>query len=1275
MQGRLLLLVLLAAACGASTGPAAQQAQASSAAHRLACTRAAGTDVTGLGSSEGTFGPQQCSQHPRTPPEMGSAAEDVERTLWIVRFTSYRMIADHEASLTEVLESLTLNATAAERGSGSGGSGCSRSADGNGSGDGTGECAAQQPWQWVHRRNKAAAHPTDFGLLSFVPDAAEAVKAQLLRSPVVKDMHVDRRLTRALMWETGSTDPLQGDAAGKGEATDQGDAAAGPTPTANFHHNEDEDFVRRRPGRLQTRPTEGLHGEGMAQLNMTERRRLLGDKHSVTGAFQAERLWEKGFRGAGVKMGVFDTGIRDDHPHVKNIKERSNWTHEPTLEDGLGHGSFVAGVIASGDNDCPGFAPDVELYTFRVFTNDQVSYTSWFLDAFNYAIATGMNIVNLSIGGPDYLDIPFVEKVWEVTSNGIIMVSAIGNDGPLYGTLNNPADQSDVIGIGGIDYQDNIAGFSSRGMSTWELPFGSGRAKPDVVAYGKDVMGSRIEGGCRSLSGTSVASPVVAGAVCLLASTVPEAHRWEVLNPASMKQALVEGAVRVPEETASMFVQGQGKLDLLASQAILATYLPRASVVPAHLNLTDCPHAWPYCRQPLYAKAMPTIFNATVLNGMGLTGEFQKAPVFTPSDDGGKLLNVQFEYSEQLWPWSGFLALFIRVEEAGSQFRGRATGEITFTIVSPPALGERKKRTSQVSMGLTVDIIPTPKREMRVLWDQFHSLRYPPGYLPRDSLEVRSDILDWHGDHPATNYHDMYDALRDGGYFLEILGSPLSCFDATQYGAVLIADPEEEFYPEEVAKLAADVAEKGLGLVVFAEWFNVDVQSKMRFFDDNTRSWWTPVTGGANVPALNELLEPFGAALGDMVLEGQLPALGGDTPWYASGANIVKWPAGGWLHSAVLTDKASEGVARDTGLVGGATSNADGLLGLAQHGLGRVAVYGDSGCLDSSHQRSPCYNMLQTLLRYAAQGTQDKSLHTEATFQAAAVGADIKQLPKRPAGPGLKEFSNVLSGPLRCHSNTPPQFHNLKGGNWKPHRGRDVAEQQKGKAVDITLSADSVAVLDGSEAAAPEPAKETVDHIAGGAGELIDAAAADPHASVAPGVMSAIGANAVRPVVEGDGKQEQKAGATKSQKQQVGGLFLINPKDTADTDTRNSSAAKTAAAKITAAGGSVTEATAESGDAATAKAIETAADVMSTASNGSHAEADGTVAGGGIPDIGGGGGSVKGQDGDKRGQGASGDPMASWQWLLLLGGGVAAVLLYQVGRRRRRQRRTPNGDG
>lgn len=334
-------------------------------------------------------------------------------------------------------------------------------------------------------------------------------------------------------------------------------------------------------------------------------------------------------------------------------------THQPTHRV---HSPPQAGTIAGTHSACLGFAPEAEIYTFRVFTNAQVSYTSWFLDAFNYAIARGVHVLNLSIGGPDYLDHPFVEKVWEISANKIIMISAIGNDGPLYGTMNSPADQQDVIGVGGIDENDMMASFSSRGMTTWELPDGAGRFKPDVVAYGREVTGSRIDGGCRSLSGTSVASPVVAGAVVLLASVIPEPRRWEVINPASMKQALLEGADRLNGPIISE--QGAGKLNLLArtvqhhplrlllsplyfahhsllplnrlsysphsitphsfpvhihsypirsyppasapnlpqkSYEILSNYTPRASASPASLDLTDCPYMWPFCKQPLYA--------------------------------------------------------------------------------------------------------------------------------------------------------------------------------------------------------------------------------------------------------------------------------------------------------------------------------------------------------------------------------------------------------------------------------------------------------------------------------------------------------------------------------------------------------------------------------------------------------------------------------------------------------------------------------------------------
>ena len=111
-------------------------------------------------------------------------------------------------------------------------------------------------------------------------------------------------------------------------------------------------------------------------------------------------------------------------------------------------------------------------------------------------------------------------------------------------------------------------------------------------------------------------------------------------------------------------------------------------------------------------------------------------------------------------------------------------------------------RVSAVSMPVKARIEPTPPRGQRILWDQFHSVKYPPAYLPRDNLDIRSDILDWHGDHLLTNFHTLYTFLREKGVFVEILSSPYTCFNASNYGALIVADSEDEFYPEEVAKLA-----------------------------------------------------------------------------------------------------------------------------------------------------------------------------------------------------------------------------------------------------------------------------------------------------------------------------------------------------------------------------------------------------------------------------------------------------------------------------------------
>ncbi|KAK9693480.1 Subtilase family [Popillia japonica] len=581
----------------------------------------------------------------------------------------------------------------------------------------------------------------------------------------------------------------------------------------------------------------------------TSRRLLRAIPRQITSVLQADALWNMGITGKGVKVAVFDTGLSKTHPHFRKIKERTNWTNEKTLDDGLGHGTFVAGVIASS-KDCLGFAPDSELHIFRVFTNNQVSYTSWFLDAFNYAILKKINVLNLSIGGPDFKDYPFVDKVWELTANRVIMVSAIGNDGPLYGTLNNPADQMDVIGVGGIDFEDHIAKFSSRGMTTWELPQGYGRVKPDIVTYGSAVRGSNIKGGCRSLSGTSVASPVVAGAVTLLASGV--LHRGADINPASVKQALMASARRIPG--INIFEQGHGKLNLVKAYQILNNYKPQASLSPSYIDLNECPYMWPYCTQPLYFGAVPVIVNVTILNGLGVSGHIIGKPQWFPyTPQHGELVDVAFSYSEMLWPCSGWLAVSLSVNVDGVNYDGLAQGHISLTIESPPGSGETEPRQSTVILPVRVKIIPTPPRHKRLLWDQYHNLRlewyhnlrYPPGYFPRDNLKVKNDPLDWNGDHIHTNFKDMYQNLRNAGYYIEVLGSPFTCFDATQYGTLIIVDPEEEYFPEEIAKLKRDV-DAGLSIIIFADWYNVTVMKKVKFYDENTRQWWMPDTPAAH---------------------------------------------------------------------------------------------------------------------------------------------------------------------------------------------------------------------------------------------------------------------------------------------------------------------------------------------------------------------------------------------------------------------------------------------
>eukprot|EP00937_MAST-01D_sp_MAST-1D-sp2_P002288 g2288.t1 len=879
-------------------------------------------------------------------PDSGETCQpQADSAYWIVTFVRYARARTHQRSLTAILGPPGAADDAA----------LARDA------------AAARGWRPVQRHNAATAKfDTDFALVRLPRRGRFAASAlrRLREHPSVRRVDAERRFSRA---------PL----------------ALRRVPSA-----------RREAGRRGGRAQDGGDTEQQllhVDLVPARRRRLLAllPDHGldVAASVGAPALWRRGVRGGGVRVAVFDTGLRDGHPHFHGaVEERTNWTNEPELSDRVGHGTFVAGMIAGRDSPCPGLAPDARLSIFRVFNSKQVSYTSWFLDAFNYAISSEVD-------------------VREATANGIVVVSAIGNDGPLYGTLNNPADMADVIGVGGIGNDGAIARFSSRGMTTHELPAGYGRAKPDVVTHARSLRssapGAPAGGGalswsggtgahCQRLTGTSVACPVVAGALALLAGALPARARragQRLFNPASAKQVLLEAAVPLAVATPlpsssskgaqqaaataaasaaraighgaaaselrppHLFDQGAGRLNIAGALELLRNYTPRASLYPAELDLTRCPYMWPYCKQPLFAGGMPAVVNVTVLNGMGVAGEI-RAVRWRPDAAlrGSSALVVEVSHSQVVWPWTGYLGLFVSVGAGGERLDCVVGGTLTLEVVSPRQRGDSGggARVSALALPVRARVVPPPPRAKRVLWDQFHSLRYPGPYVPRDDLDLESDLLDWHGDHIHTNFHAAFEFLRTWGYYVDVLGGDFTCFDAAQYGTLLLVDPEEEYFPEEARKLEADVRARGLSVVVFADWYSEELVRWSRFFDENTLSWWDAITGGANVPALNELLGRFGIGFGDRVFSTRV-TLGGESATVRSGAAIARFPRGGFLlRGAGSVDQGEKLLPR--GAAGATAHRPDGdepaLLGALQvagAGAGRIAVFGDSNCIDTSH--------------------------------------------------------------------------------------------------------------------------------------------------------------------------------------------------------------------------------------------------------------------------------------------------------------------------------------
>ncbi|MCX5400712.1 S8 family serine peptidase [Streptomyces sp. NBC_00102] len=274
----------------------------------------------------------------------------------------------------------------------------------------------------------------------------------------------------------------------------------------------------------------------------------------LTGAVTAHRA---GIDGSGVKVAVLDTGVDADHPDLAGrITGTKVFVNGQDAQDRTGHGthtaSTIAGTGAASDGRYTGMAPGAGLLVGKVLGDDGSGTISGIVSGMEWAVAEGAQIVSMSLGadGATSCAGPDVEAVQRLSGKALFVIAA-GN-ASLRGTVSTPGCASSALTVGAVDRENRTAYFSSRGPSADGIS-----AKPDIASQGVDVVAARAGGrgadAYQEMSGTSMATPHVAGGAALLLQQHPG------LTPAGLKALLTSSA---KSSDAPVLDQGAGPMDV-----------------------------------------------------------------------------------------------------------------------------------------------------------------------------------------------------------------------------------------------------------------------------------------------------------------------------------------------------------------------------------------------------------------------------------------------------------------------------------------------------------------------------------------------------------------------------------------------------------------------------------------------------------------------------------------------------------------------------------------
>ncbi|CAM4005612.1 S8 family serine peptidase [Kibdelosporangium persicum] len=348
----------------------------------------------------------------------------------------------------------------------------------------------------------------------------------------------------------------------------------------------------------------------------------------------APAAWQAGHTGAGATIAVLDTGYDPGHPDLAGIvKGEKDFTGEG-IQDQVGHGTHVASTAAGRGGRYTGVAKDANLLVGKVCANYGCPFDA-ILEGMQWAADNGAKVVNMSLGGgPGDGTDPIETAVNRISAEkGTLFVIAAGNYGPSQ-KVSSPAAADAALAVASVNKQDQASQFSSPGPRANDFA-----VKPDIAAPGEAIVAARAKGTLDDeavdehyarLTGTSMATPHVAGAAAILAAQHPD---W---NGQQIKAALMGAASPV---SATIYQQGAGRLDV--GRAVSQTVV--ASTGSLSMGFIQWPH-----RTDKITK--PVTYKNSGGTPVSLTLELQDAGVFstdvkeiTVPAQGEATVNVTFD--------------------------------------------------------------------------------------------------------------------------------------------------------------------------------------------------------------------------------------------------------------------------------------------------------------------------------------------------------------------------------------------------------------------------------------------------------------------------------------------------------------------------------------------------------------------------------------------------------------------------------------------------------